>query len=125
VTAHTILIVEDDDMSRRLLRDVLRFHSYCVIEAATGNDAIMALKAKQFDLALMDIQLPDISGFEVLKQLREMPQHAGLPVAAVTASVMDYDRKRIKDAGFTAYIAKPLSLDHMLAEVKRLIEEGV
>jgi two-component system, cell cycle response regulator DivK len=116
-----ILIVEDDERSRRLLSDVLVFHGYTVLQAATGNEALSLAQEHNPALVLLDIQLPDISGFEVLTRLRALSQFAKTPAAAVTASVMDYDRKRIREAGFDAYIAKPINIDGLIAEVRALL----
>ena len=116
-----ILIVEDDEKSRRLLTDVLSFHGYEVAAAENGEEGLRHAQACKPDLALLDIQLPGISGFEVLAGLRE-PECCGarLPVVAVTASVMEQDRKKILAAGFDAFVSKPVNIRDLLATLNQL-----
>ena len=117
-----ILIVEDDEKSRRLLSDVLAFHGYEVAAVPSGEEALRSAAASAPDAALLDIQLPGISGFEVLAGLRE-PRLCGasLPVVAVTASVMDQDRKKILAAGFDAFISKPVNIRDLLGTLAKLL----
>ncbi|MEP7070260.1 MAG: response regulator [Usitatibacter sp.] len=116
-----ILIVEDDEKSRRLLTDVLAFHGYEVAAVRSGEEGLRTASANVPDAALLDIQLPGISGFEVLAGLRE-PRCCGarLPVVAVTASVMDQDRKKILAAGFDAFVSKPINIRDLLATLNQL-----
>lgn len=116
-----ILVVEDDEKSRRLLRDVLTWHGFTVVEARTGEDALEAVRESPPDAALLDIQLPGLDGFEVLKALRGLG--ARVPVLAVTASAMDHDRRRILDAGFDAYVAKPVNIRELLGILKDRLEQ--
>lgn len=116
-----ILVVEDDEKSRRLLRDVLTWHGFTVVEARTGEDALQAVRESPPDAALLDIQLPGLDGFEVLKALRGLG--ARVPVLAVTASAMDHDRRRILDAGFDAYVAKPVNIRELLGILKDRLEQ--
>jgi CheY-like chemotaxis protein len=120
-----ILVVEDDEKSRRLLCDVLVFHGYEVAAAANGEDGLRTAAEKVPDAALLDIQLPGISGFEVLAGLRE-PACCGarLPVVAVTASVMEQDRKKILAAGFDAFISKPVNIRELLNTLKRILPKA-
>ena len=119
--ARRILIVEDDEKSRRLLSDVLAFHGYEVCAFRSGEEGLTSASAHAPDAALLDIQLPGISGFEVLAGLRE-PQRCGarLPVVAVTASVMEQDRKKILEAGFNAFVSKPVNIRDLLATLNQL-----
>ena len=123
--ARRILIVEDDEKSRRLLSDVLGFHGYEVAAVGSGEEGVRAATANKPDAALLDIQLPGISGFEVLAGLRE-PQCCGarLPVVAVTASVMEQDRKKILSAGFNAFVSKPVNIRDLLATLNQLFVEA-
>src|SRR5712664_147934 len=105
-----ILVVEDDEKSRRLLIDVLGYHGYDVWAVDNGEQALRDAQAYAPDAALLDIQLPGISGFDVLARLRSESNGAHLPVVAVTASVMDLDRRKILAAGFDAYVAKPVNI---------------
>lgn len=120
-----ILVVEDDEKSRRLLTDVLAFHGYEVAAAGTGEEGVRSASSAAPDAALLDIQLPGISGFDVLAALRE-PRCCGerLPVVAVTASVMDQDRKKILAAGFNAFISKPVNIRELLATLESLLAKA-
>jgi len=119
--ARRILVVEDDEKSRRLLTDVLRYHGYEVAAVATGEEGLRDALSATPDAALLDIQLPGISGFEVLAGLRAAGNSGRLPVVAVTASVMDQDRKKILAAGFDAYVAKPVNIRELLATLDALL----
>jgi two-component system, cell cycle response regulator DivK len=110
-----ILIVEDDEKSRRLLTDVLAFHGYEVAATENGEEALRNALTRKPDLALLDIQLPGISGFEVLMGLRKAQRgEARYPVVAVTASVMEQDRRKILAAGFDAFVSKPVNIRELL-----------
>ena len=110
-----ILIVEDDEKSRRLLTDVLAFHGYDVAATENGEEALRNALTRKPDLALLDIQLPGISGFEVLMSLRKAQRgEARYPVVAVTASVMEQDRRKILAAGFDAFVSKPVNIRELL-----------
>jgi CheY-like chemotaxis protein len=115
-----ILVVEDDEKSRRLLADVLGYHGYDVSAVPSGEEGLESAQAQHPDAALLDIQLPGISGFEVLSALRASGS-SRLPVVAVTASVMDHDRKKILAAGFDAYVAKPVNIRELLQTLERLL----
>jgi two-component system cell cycle response regulator DivK len=117
-----ILIVEDNDKNMKLVRDVLQVKGYQTLEAATAEDGIALAQAHSPDLVLMDIQLPGMNGIEALGVLRENPATAHIPVIAVTASVMQQDRKLITEAGFDAYIGKPINLKEFLQAVREMIE---
>ena len=113
----TILIVEDNPRNMKLVRDVLEVKGHTTIEATTAEDGIALANERHPDLILMDIQLPGMNGIEALKVLRGQPDTAAIPVIAVTASVMQQDRKLITEAGFNGYIGKPLSLIEFLETV--------
>lgn len=117
----TILIVEDNEKNMKLVRDVLQAKGYATLEAVTGEDGVRLAGEHRPALVLMDIQLPGIDGFEALRQLRADPATAAIPVIAVTASVMDSDRRHIVDAGFDGYIGKPLDLKAFLAAVAKAV----
>ena len=120
-----ILIADDKATSRELLRTVLERQGYLVTEAADGGEALEKAKADTLDLILLDLQMPVRTGYEVLGELRQDPRYAGLPVIALTASAMPGDREKALAAGFTAYIAKPVALAHLRAEVQRLLHADV
>ncbi len=121
----TVLIVEDNEKNMKLARDVLQARGYATLEAVNGETGVQLALAHRPDLVLMDIQLPDINGFEAFRRIRADPAAAGVPVAAFTASVTAGDRSRISDAGFDAFIGKPINLQEFLATVQRLTERGV
>jgi two-component system cell cycle response regulator DivK len=113
-----ILIVEDNDKNMKLVRDVLQVKGHATIEATTGEDGIRLAAERAPDLILMDIQLPGINGIDALHALRADPATASIPVIAVTASVMQQDRRLITDAGFDAYVGKPIALKEFLEAVR-------
>jgi two-component system cell cycle response regulator DivK len=117
-----ILIVEDNEKNLKLVRDVLQVKGYATIEAGNAEDGIALASARRPDLVLMDIQLPGMNGIEALKVLRGNAATAGIPVIAVTASVMQQDRNLITEAGFDAYIGKPINLKEFLDTVRRVLE---
>jgi len=117
-----ILIIEDNEKNLKLVRDVLQVKGYETIEAVTGEDGLVLAASRKPDLVLMDIQLPGISGIDALRAMRADPATARIPAIAVTASVMQQDRKHIMEAGFDAYLGKPLDLREFLATVKRILE---
>ncbi len=120
--AKRILVVEDDEKSRRLLTDVLGYHGYEVAAVESGEEGLERARSRPPDAALLDIQLPGISGFDVLAQLRSWTERERIPVVAVTASVMDHDRKRILAAGFDAYVAKPVNIRELLQTLEALFQ---
>ena len=117
-----ILIVEDNDLNLKLFRDLLGAHGYETIETKEGMEAIGLTRREQPDLILMDIQLPEISGLEVTKWLKEDETLAHIPVVAVTAFAMKGDEERIREGGCEAYIAKPISVSHFLETIRRLLD---
>ena len=120
----TILIVEDNEKNMKLVRDILRHHKYETLEAATGEDGVRFAVERRPDLVLMDIQLPGMNGIDALRALRRDPATATIPVIAVTASVMQQDRKMITDAGFDAYVDKPINLKEFLDAVRAALARG-
>ena len=118
-----VLIVEDNEKNLKLVRDVLQVKGYATLEATTAEDGIRLAVEKKPDLVLMDIQLPGMNGIEALAVLRADPATARIPVIAVTASVMQQDRKLITEAGFDAYIGKPINLKEFLATVRKSLGE--
>jgi len=117
-----ILIVEDNDKNMKLVRDVLQVDGYTTLEAVTGEDGVALAQQRKPDLILMDIQLPGINGIEALRILRADPATASIPIIAVTASVMQQDRTMITEAGFDAYVGKPLNLKEFREAVRHALE---
>ena len=116
-----VLIVEDNEKNRKLVRDVLTFKGYQIIEAETGEDGVRLARERQPRLVLMDIQLPGIDGIEALRRLRADDVTRGIPVLAVTASAMDRDRQKIMAAGFDGYQSKPLNVKEFMAAVEAIL----
>jgi two-component system, cell cycle response regulator DivK len=117
-----ILIVEDNDKNMKLVRDILQAGGHATIEAVTGEDGVALAQQRKPDLILMDIQLPGINGIEALRILRADPATAPIPIIAVTASVMQQDRAMITEAGFDAYVGKPLILKEFREAVRVALE---
>jgi len=112
-----ILIVEDNDLNMRLLKDVLEAHGYCTDAAGEGELAVEMARRFKPDLILLDIQLPDISGLEACRRLKRDPATRDIPVVAVTAFAMAGDERRARDSGCDGYVTKPIMLPTFLATV--------
>ena len=119
---NTILIVEDNEKNMKLARDILQAKGYATLEAVNGEDGVRMALAHKPDLVLMDIQLPDINGVEAFARIRANSDTARTPVVAFTASVTPGDRSRITDAGFDAFIGKPINLKEFLETVRKTLE---
>ena len=117
-----ILIVEDNEKNMKLVRDVLQVKGYATVEAGTAEDGIRLALERNPELILMDIQLPGMSGIDALGVLRANPATAAIPVIAVTASVMQQDRKQITEAGFDGYVGKPINLKEFRDAVRVMLE---
>jgi two-component system cell cycle response regulator DivK len=116
-----ILVVEDNEKNRKLVRDVLTFKGYTIVEAENGEDGVRLARERLPRLILMDIQLPGIDGIEALRRIREDEATRSIPVLAVTASAMDRDRQKIMAAGFDGYQSKPLNVKEFLAAVAAIL----
>jgi len=118
VTGAQVLVVEDNEKNMKLFRDVLQASGYDLLEATTGERAMELAAEHQPNLVLMDIQLPDLDGVEALGRLRADARTASIPVVALTAQAMHGDRERFLDAGFDAYISKPVDVLEFVRTVK-------
>lgn len=103
-----ILVVEDNVINRRLVRDILEYRGHEVIEASTVHEGLSLIHGHTPDLVVLDIQIPGGGGEALLKEIRQDPQLSGLPVVAVTALAMRGDKERLLRAGFDRYISKPI-----------------
>ncbi|MFN3322373.1 MAG: response regulator [Bryobacteraceae bacterium] len=119
--AKRILVADDKASSRELVRTMLERSGYAVSEAADGVEAIELIRREQFDLILLDLQMPALDGFGVLRHVRDDQRLATLPVVALTASAMQGDQEKALAAGFTGYIAKPVSLATLRRELAALL----
>ena len=119
MTREQILVVEDNEKSMKLFRDVLQATGYRTLEATTGRQALELAIEHAPDLVLMDIRLPDIDGVEALRRLRTDGRTASIPVLAVTAQAMHGDRERFIAAGFDGYISKPVNVVELVGTVRQ------
>ena len=117
-----ILIVEDNDKNRKLVRDVLTFKGYTTIETETGEEGVRLAQERRPSLILMDIRLPGIDRVEALRRLRAEETTWGIPVMAMTASVMSEDWQKIMAAGLDGYKSKPINVTDFVTAVARLLE---
>jgi two-component system, cell cycle response regulator DivK len=114
-----ILVVEDNEMNMKLFRDVLVATGFRALEATTGGEAVDVAVEHAPDLVLMDIQLPDADGVDVLRRLRTDDRTADIPVLAVTAQAMRGDRERFLAAGFDGYLSKPVNVGELIGTVRQ------
>jgi two-component system, cell cycle response regulator DivK len=121
VTTRRILVVEDNERNLKLVRDVLRYAGYDIIEARTGEHGVELARACPPDLVLMDLQLPGIDGQQAMQQLRDDERTSHIPVVAITASVMNDDRARVLRAGFDGYLEKPISVRDLPGQVQAFL----
>ncbi len=119
--AKTVLIVEDNELNIKLFNDLLEAHGYATLQTKDGIEAMKMARLHRPDLILMDIQLPEVSGLEVTKWLKEDPDLRAIPVVAVTAFAMKGDEDKIRQGGCEAYIAKPISVAKFLETVQRFL----
>lgn len=120
----TVMIVEDNELNMKLFHDLLDAQGYETVQVRDGMQALSTARAHSPDLILMDIQLPEISGLEVTKWLKEDDELSSIPVVAVTAFAMKGDEARIRDGGCEAYIAKPISVSMFLDTVRHYVGEA-
>jgi two-component system cell cycle response regulator DivK len=117
----TILYVEDNSDNRKLVRRVLEVEGYLVIEAKDGAQALERLGTEMIDLALMDINMPDMDGYTLTAKIKAMPEYSKLPIVAVTANVMRGDRERSLQAGCDGYIQKPIDIDTLSQQIEKFL----
>ena len=121
--AKRILVVEDNDLNRKLFCDVMKANGHEVVPVADGRNVVATAQRFVPDLVIMDIQLPHVSGIDLIGQLKADPALAGVPVLAVTAYAGKGDEERIRDAGAADYLAKPVSIGPFMAAVKALLPD--
>lgn len=113
-----ILVIEDQEDNRRILRDLLNSVDYEVIEAVTGEDGVRSAMAHKPDLILMDIQLPDFDGYEATRRIKANPALSPIPIIAVTSYALSGDDVKAFEAGCDAYVTKPFSPRALLAKIR-------
>ena len=116
-----ILVVEDQADNRRILRDMLGNAGYELIEAESGEEALMAVEAQRPDLILMDIQLPVMDGYEATRRIKSNPGMKEIPIIAVTSYALSGDEGKARAAGCNAYVTKPFSPRALLAKVREFL----
>jgi two-component system, cell cycle response regulator DivK len=120
----SVLIVEDNELNMKLFRDLLEAHGYATLETRSGMDALDLARAHRPHLILMDIQLPEVSGLEVTKWLKDDDELRHIPVVAVTAFAMKGDEERIREGGCEAYLSKPISIGLFIDTVRRFVGDA-
>ena len=115
----TVLIVEDNELNMKLFNDLLEAHGYQTLQTRDGMEALRIAREQRPDLIVMDIQLPEVSGLDVTKWLKEDDTLREIPVIAVTAFAMKGDEEKIREGGCQDYIAKPISVTKFLETVQK------
>jgi CheY-like chemotaxis protein len=119
-----VLVIEDNEKNLKLVRDILQYRGFRTVEARTAEEGIELARTHVPDLVLMDIRLPGMDGMAALEVLRAEPRTAGIPVVAVTASVMPDERDRFRAAGFDGFIEKPIDVRAFPALVAGFIDSA-
>ena len=123
VMKKTVLVVEDNELNMKLFNDLLEAHGYGVVQTRDGLSALDLARQHRPDLILMDIQLPEVSGIEVTKWLKEDDTLRHIPVIAVTAFAMKGDEQKIREGGCEAYLSKPISVAHFLQTIDSFLKK--
>jgi two-component system, cell cycle response regulator DivK len=119
-----ILVIEDNEDNRQIIRDSLTSFDYELIEAADGAEGVAMAKSHRPDLILMDIQLPVVDGYEATRRIRAIPELARLPIIAVTSYALSGDDAKAREAGCDGYVAKPFSPRHLLAKIREFLPDA-
>jgi two-component system cell cycle response regulator DivK len=115
------MVVEDNELNMKLFHDLLEAHGYRIVQTKDGMEVLRLAREHKPDLILMDIQLPEVSGLEVTRWIKEDEELRAIPVIAVTAFAMKGDEEKMRKGGCEAYIAKPISVASFLETVERFI----
>ncbi|MCB9989775.1 MAG: response regulator [Rhodospirillales bacterium] len=118
----TVLIVEDNELNMKLFHDLLEAHGIDTVETRNGNEVLDLAREKKPDLILMDIQLPEVSGLDVTKWLKEDEELKTIPVIAVTAFAMKGDEQKIREGGCEDYISKPISVTSFIEVIEKYLK---
>lgn len=119
-----VLIVEDNDINRKLMADVLKYYKYEVMEAINGTEGIRMAKENRPDMILMDMQMPVMDGLTAIRILKKDPETKGIRIIAVTSFAMKGDKERIMEAGADDYIAKPVDTRQLPDVIKKHLGGG-
>jgi two-component system, cell cycle response regulator DivK len=123
-SSKTVLYVEDNEFNLKIVRQLLSRTSYRLIEAVNGEEGVATAQSELPDLILMDIQLPKLSGLDATRQLRAEPKTAHIPIIVITSFALNGDSEKAKDAGASAYLAKPYSPRELLQMIRKLVPES-
>jgi two-component system, cell cycle response regulator DivK len=118
-----ILIVEDQEDNRTIMRDILSTAGYHLIEALNGEDGVKLAQSEQPDLILMDIQLPVVDGYEATQRIKSFAELKSIPIIAVTSYALSGDEEKARLAGCDGYVAKPFSPRELLARVREYLSD--
>jgi two-component system, cell cycle response regulator DivK len=118
-----ILVIEDTEDNRQIIRDLLSSVGYELIEAADGTEGVAMAQSQRPDLILMDIQLPEMDGYEATRRIRAIPELARVPIIAVTSYALSGDEAKTRAAGCDGYVAKPFSPRQLLAKIREFLPE--
>ena len=118
-----ILVIEDTEDNRQIIRDLLSSVGYELIEAMDGAEGVALAQSQHPDLILMDIQLPEIDGYEAARRIRAVPELAKVPIIAVTSYALSGDEAKTREAGCDGYVAKPFSPRQLLSKVREFLPE--
>lgn len=116
-----ILIVDDHSTSQRLMSFILQQHQYMTTTAMNGREALECLAEQSFDLVITDLNMPEVNGLELLRQMRMHERYRSIPVIILTGSVQDHDQVRAHEAGAIAFLTKPVGSDEVIATVGQLL----
>jgi CheY-like chemotaxis protein len=117
-----LLVVDDDAANRDVLSRRLQQQGHSVTTASSGREALDILSATAYDIVLLDIMMPDMDGYETIREVRAMPKFADLPIIAVTAKAMKGDRQKCIQAGASDYVSKPVDIDHLVSVLRVSIQ---
>ena len=121
MSSATILVVDDDSQIRRVMRNALSFHGYTIIEARNGEEALKKVRVDRLDLIILDLNMPDMDGIEVCREIRVV---SNLPIIMLTVRNAEKDKVRALDAGADDYVVKPFGIDELLARIRAALRRG-
>ena len=117
-----ILVIEDQEDNRRIMRDLLTSADYEIVEAVTGEEGVRSAETHHPDLILMDIQLPDFDGYEATRRIKAIPTLSSIPIVAVTSYALSGDDVKAFEAGCDAYVSKPFSPRALLMKIRDILQ---
>jgi two-component system cell cycle response regulator DivK len=121
--SHKILVVEDHEDNRRIIHDLLTAHGFEVVEAVTGLEGVRAAERQNPALILMDIQLPEIDGYEATRRIKSQPELKHIPIIIITSYALSGDDLKAYTAGCDEYVSKPYSPRKLLTKIRKFLPE--